>query len=86
MSQRRFFADNLPSLVEYLREGVIIPGHCCVYDTVECLIEPYGFFYSYCSCLSRQSGPVLELVQCESFSNKPQDKLTTKVVDLEKCL
>lgn len=61
-------------------------GHCCVYDTVECLIEPYGFFYSYCSCLSRQSGPVLELVQCESFSNKPQDKLTTKVVDLGKCL
>lgn len=20
-----------------------ITGHCCVYDTVECLIEPYGF-------------------------------------------
>jgi len=44
MSQRHFFTDNFPSLMEYLEEGVIIPGHCCVYDTVECLIEPYVFF------------------------------------------
>jgi len=43
MNQRQFL--QITFQVQWnIWEGVIIPEHCCVYDTVECLIEPYVFF------------------------------------------